>query len=164
MDVVSNQVFEMAYAKTENRKVMNEVVSGFRKTISREALVRCGMIGLWKALKKHRDEKGNKFTTSLWMYVQWECLHELRDQRKQWDWKRIEDVEEPALPPNRMEGYQLVEEKLASLNDDSRNIIQQHYLEGMSLRDIGVRNGYSHEWARKKLAAAMADLKERCIG
>jgi RNA polymerase sigma factor (sigma-70 family) len=122
------------------------------------------MYALWRALQYYRPEFGQKFTTSLTRFVNWECLREIKKHHG------------PTLPnesflvplyDNSLEDkhevspdIEHVREVLGYLDEDHRRILTQYYFEGMTVAKMGKANGYSKEAARKRLIIAREALRE----
>jgi hypothetical protein len=75
---VTNEEFNIALANKINQKIIKAVTHKYSKIIPPSDLEICGQHALWRCLGYHRDDKGKKFTTSLWTFTEWECNRELR--------------------------------------------------------------------------------------
>ena len=74
---ISDKEFEEAYKNTDNRNMIRMVCASFSNTLSSDILESCGMLALWKCLRSHDEKYGQKFTSSLYRFVRWECIREL---------------------------------------------------------------------------------------
>ena len=66
---ITNKEYEEAYNSIDNQKVIRKATSKYKSILQEDDQESCGMQGLWDALINHKDEMGNKFTTSLYRYV-----------------------------------------------------------------------------------------------
>lgn len=78
---IPNIEFETAYQNIDNKKIINSFYKKYRKRLSVDEIKSCGLIALWKCLQCH-DSSKQKFTTSLYRFMTWECLQELKKKYK----------------------------------------------------------------------------------
>lgn len=158
---VSNEEFNKALKNPDNASVIRAVCLQFAKTLSIEELRSCGLNALWRALSYHQDGKGNKFTTSLFRFVRWECSREIR---------RLNNYRKHvvAMPDNCDVSDETdtdivnLRESIRLLPEQHKDILHQYYFDNRTMEEIGVRNGYSKESARQKINKALAELRELC--
>lgn len=158
---VSNLEYNNAYNNTDNIKITKKVLSFYRPTLDEETLKSCGMRGLWRALQFHQERFKNKFTTSLWRFVNWECENEVK--------KLIRTQAKPDSKVKSLEFFDAEDDSLAQtdifndisslLDKESFSIIQLRFLENMTLQEIGTKFGYTKEAARQKLHKALLEVK-----
>lgn len=71
MSNITNADYELALKDTNNINIINKLVSKYKKYIPNEELQICMKMALWKALKKYDKTKGRKFTSYLYMVIEW---------------------------------------------------------------------------------------------
>lgn len=165
---VTNDQINAALAVDDNVNIIRKVTAKYASTIHQDDLKTCGLNALWRTLQCHDPSYNQKFTTSLYRFVEWECQRELRRRRTKvlsltvpLDQASPHEVAEDCLPS---EDVELVREAISMLDEQDREIIRFHFLEGHSLRDAVRRFGFSKQTARKKKQEALQKLRERLIG
>lgn len=78
---ISNEEFETAYSNIDNKKIINSFLKKYSNVLSYEDIYSCGMIALWKCLQLHDNTK-QKFTTSLYRFMTWECMQNIVKNNK----------------------------------------------------------------------------------
>ncbi len=157
---VSNEDYERAWLDETNRRIISAISRRYKGKLPYDEIVYRGQMALFKCMRKHSGERGNKFTTSLHRYVMWEFDNAVRD--------RIRELERtpPALC---IEDFQVqapdailsmdVNECLMKMSEPDRIILQQSFIHGMPLREIQREAGYSHMTAKRKLQKAIDKFK-----
>ncbi len=160
---VSETEFEAAYANKDNRNIIKSALRGYKNALSPEELAGCGMIALWKALGYYQSSFNQKFTTSLVRFVKWECNRELGKLARIRTFNGnplypIHNEMPEALKGARLEDIVNVQECLALLAPEKQTILKEYYYEGLTLREIGKKNGYCKVTARNRLDRAILSL------
>lgn len=170
---ISDEEYDRAMKDPENVGIIKGVLFTYRSLLSLDELKSLGMVALWRCLQKHNPQFGQKFTTSLFRFVHWECKRELR--KKFGKRKRLlldfgpltEDypAPEPVIPPSVEEGVSTedVKEAMKCLPEPHRKLISQHYILGKSYEYIGMLHGCSKETARQRVDLAMNSLRQICL-
>lgn len=157
MKQISNVELEQAIADPENQSMIRRVCSYYTKTLSPETLKACGEAAVWRCLQSHRDDMGQRFTSSLYRFLHWECLREVNSLQghiyKEW----IETVDEKQKEP--IESLML-QEYLAILPNDAREIVVARYIENRTLADIGKIHHYSKQGIQNILTRSMKAMQE----
>lgn len=65
---------------------------------------------------------------------------------------------------DRLDEFNVLYEAVDSLRPDLRDVIREHYFDGLTLKQIGERHRYSIEWARQKLRGALKALRSGKLG
>jgi RNA polymerase sigma factor (sigma-70 family) len=136
------------------------------------------MQALWRALQYHDPDhaSGQKFTTTLYRFVHWECDREAARAAAERAKRRAQDIDavpEEQLPQkNRRRRHdhgregrllmELVREKLPVLSGTSRLVLRQYYLESRSMEEIALLRDCSKEKVRKLLGRAVGRLRQLC--
>ncbi len=159
---VTNDEFSRALANSDNNNIIQSVLVRYNKLIPPDELHACGLEGLWRTLMYHQDNRGNKFTTSLWKFTDWECKRQLKKNKKKNSHyvvslsnDKIDIAEEQENPT-----AQDMRECIAKLRPAYRSLIQEYYYNQKTMEEIGVEYGYSKESARQKINQALKDLRK----
>lgn len=173
---VRDQEYEAALKNQDNVKVLHGVAANYRNVLSEDELRGCALKALWRALQGHRSVFGQKFTTSLHRFMRWECNREAGGRRRvvsrcpaksrpQQVRLNIELLAEPdcrQLTAEDVEEMDHVQTRMALLPEEHREILKQHYLDGMGINDICAARSLSREAVRRRLRRAMDALRRVC--
>jgi RNA polymerase sigma factor (sigma-70 family) len=168
---VGNEEIRVAMTNKDNRGIIKTVTNKYGKMINKQDLDTCGLYGLWRALQYHQDGRGQKFTTSLYRFVDWECKKELKKKqakrtisldaeyqsgqsKKKW---RL-DVEDRSIVPEQEAKH--LRECLKLLPKNESQLVDMYYFMEMTLEQIGRNFGYTKEAARQKLNKAVQKLRK----
>ncbi len=156
MKNITNTAFENAYKNTDNRNIIKAVTSKYSKRLSEDVQKTCGMHGLWRCMQNHDEKYGRKFTTSLFIHVDWECKREIGQMyRKPLSLLGDDDGDIPG-PLTSEETNDLLE----TLPDRQKEIMYQRFYENRTLEEIGKLQGYSKEAARQNINKIISKLRE----
>ena len=158
MRKVTDEEFEKAYSNQDNRNIIETVTKKYAKTLSKDTQKSCGMYGLWRCIQNHDDKYGRKFTTSLFIHVDWECKRELSSMNK----KALSSLgdQDENIPSPSSSGD--LSEMIESLPDNQKDIIKQRFCENRTLEEIGNNQGYSKEAARQNINKILSKLRDTC--
>ncbi len=158
---VSNEEFETAYKNKDNRKIILNVTSKYRKSIDCHDLQSAGMMALWRCLSYHDDSFNQKFTTSLWRFTDWECKRLLRSQKNKIQCAQL-SVIETDFPENQSmsDNEKYIKECINLLPALDKKILELYYYDNRTMEEIGTINGYSKEAARQKINKSLKKLEE----
>lgn len=156
---ISNTEFEAAYNNLDNRKIINACISRYIKIMPIEELQECGMVALWKCLKYHEDGHNQKFTTSLWRFIDWECRRELKKKNKD---KTLvtSDMQEYDVTVIENPDVIKLRDCIEHLKPEHQQIIQEYYFDKLTMEEIGDNHKYSKETARQKINKAVRALSK----
>lgn len=129
------------------------MLSQYKQGIDRDELTQCGRIGLWKALERFDQEGGLSLTTSVYNFVNWECLAHFKSRDK------VLMRSSEYLPDIHSSGT-IDDLDLTFLDDNRRKPIQQRILGRMSFREMAEENGHSTETERQSWLKLMRELKD----
>ncbi len=171
---ISDAEFEAAWNNSDNRNIIYKVTSGYSNVLSADDLECCAMQAMWRCLKSHDPSYNQKFITSLYRFVCWECNRELQKQLGS-PTKRahvVEPIYEDSCSYEAEEQNNLynpfnvdikhIKAHIKYLANEERRVVSQYFFKYMTQKEIGEKNGYSKETARKKISRAVARLKELC--
>lgn len=153
--IITDEEFEKAYQNKDNIKIIKAVTKKYSGQLSEDAQKTCGLHGLWRCIQNHDNSYGRKFTTSLFMHVEWECKRELFSQKK----KPLTFLGESDCQIENRHKKEGVSEILDCLTDKQKNIIYQRFYENMTLEEIGKKQGYSKEAARQNINKIIEKLR-----
>lgn len=162
-DVTSRQV-EEAMRDRSHVGVIQKVTSAF-PMLDHEERVRCGLHGMWKALRSHDYSSRRSFTTSLGEWVKWECQHLMRPKLAVLRRCKQEEIDPDHIPREASTPEATaVRDMMDGLDDWQKDVIRKYYLEGLTYKEIAAKNGYSPETARQRVRSAMKTLREIANG
>lgn len=142
----------------DNQGIIRTVANKYRSILRPEELDRCGLHGLWRALQYHQDGRGQKFTTSLYRFVDWECKKELNKSNKQKKTLSLDNIKIDPPYSGRSEDNEHLHECLRLLPKSESELVDMYYFRDMTLEEIGRYNKYTKEAARQKLGKAIQKL------
>lgn len=158
---VTNEEFEQAYTNKDNRLIIRSVTSMFANVIPEDELVSCGLNALWRCLSQHQSSYGQKFTTSLWRFTNWECLRELKNIQRTKKSLNIDNINVSTKQVS--ENLSHLRECMTLLSESNKQLIQEYYLDKRTMEEIGKLHGYSKEAARQKINRAVIELRKLCL-
>jgi len=176
---ISDTEFNEALANSDNANIIKAVTQRYCGVLSSDDLRACGLHALWRCLQYHDPSYGQKFTTSLHRFTDWECKRELRKQRGGKTKRAVVIVplyeqsvetlhENQDFLGNNLynplnEELEHVRERMGQLPFDwQRQVVEQYYFKHMTMEQIGRANGYSKEAARQKINKALTCLRRLC--
>lgn len=165
---VSNDEYAQALAQPDNAAILSSFKKRFLAILGEDGFEDCALVGLWRALQYHRDDRGMKFTTSLYRFMEWEC----RKAAKKAARRRpvVYEGELDHLPSPMKEGALPVEidhvlERMQRLPLADQYLIRSYYLEGKSAREIGLTLDppRKRETVRKRISRGLNRLRRVVI-
>jgi RNA polymerase sigma factor (sigma-70 family) len=132
-----------------------------------EDATQAAFLGLIRAAELFDETRGLKFCTYAWHHCRASIQAEARRQAKarpaSLDMDRdAAHVPEPAdrgQPPGTPAGWDDVRRALDALPAD-RDLIERHYLDGDTQRELAARCGVSYQRVQQRLGVAMGKLRE----
>jgi DNA-directed RNA polymerase specialized sigma24 family protein len=167
---VSNAEFDKAWANSDNRNIIENVLLRYNQQLSSDERHTCGLHALWRALGYHKEGFGKKFTSNLYQFTHWECRRALREKSTS-DRRGNQPLPDEEFMPvmNGLDEEQtgdnigLLRERMTLLSNEERQLIYQSYLESRTDEEVGQLNGYTKEAARQKINRAFLRLREICV-
>lgn len=157
MSEITSKTIETAYADSDNFNIIKSVTRQYARVLTKDEQENCGLYALWHTLEKHRNDHPSKqkFTTSLWRHTHWECQTTVRQLKRTVSLDAIGD--RPARQDT--EATTTARDCLAELPKKYRRLLEQYYLQNMSLEEVGTANGFSRETARTLITRAKRKLR-----
>ena len=156
MKHVTDEEFETAYNNQDNKNIIKAVTKKYSGRLSEDIQTSCGLHGLWRCIQSHDDSYGRKFTTSLFIHVDWECKRELTSLNKKKTGCLGDLDEDVACPTSSVPRSEILD----SLPEKQKEIMYQRFYENRTLEEIGKKQGYSKEAARQNINKIIAKLRE----
>lgn len=154
MKQINNELFNKEYENIDNIKIINKAKKRFKKNIPHDELERCGLYGLWNALKMYNQEKKMKFTSYLYQTVIFECL----------DWLNENKIEtRPYKPKSIIYEHIFFDEfkdYISILPNELADIVESVIVYGHSLRKISKEKNMKYYEVDKKLQKAYRMLQQ----
>lgn len=165
---VSDEQMERALANSDNANIIRSVLQKFAGQLHEDDLYTCGLHALWRALQYHDDSYGQKFTTSLYKFTDWECKRELRRQKN--EKKNMvplategEIVLMPQVPEDdHRDTMRQVQECMRSLPLPDQKLLQAYYIDQFTMDEIAALFDLSKEGVRQKLEDTVKKLRNYC--
>ena len=156
MKNVTNEEFENEYNNQDNKNIIKAAAKKYSNRLSKDSQKTCGMHGLWRCIQNHDNKYGRKFTTSLFIHVDWECKREIASMnRKPLSFLGEGDEEIPS--PSSSGDFS---EILETLSDKQKEIMYQRFYENRTLEEIGKKQGYTKEAARQNINKIICKLRD----
>lgn len=150
---VNTKDFNSALKDEKNKKVFACLGKKYYSGIPPDEMESCKLLGLWKALKKYDPDKKRKFSNFLYVSVDWECKLYLRKNKRKYI--SCETF------PSEVNSFDEVDisDFINSLSPRLKIVIRQRFFENLTMEEIGLKNDYSRETARRYLQEAIDKLK-----
>jgi RNA polymerase sigma factor (sigma-70 family) len=142
----------------DNLGIIKSVTNKYIKSIRKDELYRCGLHGLWRVLQYHRDGMGQKFTTSLYKFVDWECKKRLKERKREKRQIPIDTLAIDIADKTKDESISHLLECMTMLPKPYYDILDMYYFQDMTLEEIGNRLGFTKEAARQNINKAEEKL------
>lgn len=172
---ISDIEFEEAFGDKNNVKIIKKVTLRYSKIIQEDDLISCGIHALWRALRSHDAKYGQKFTTSLYRFCEWECKRELRKKNKKNKYKycivdfqrachseTISDkaiIDMSGISVFAREGERDFEELLEMLDLGEKSIIEKRFKEEKNITEISKETNISKLKIKKTIDSAMNKIR-----
>ncbi len=151
-----NQKFEDLWNSSDVKNIMNKVCNRYKNNIDVDDIESIKMDVLWKCINKHDPEK-SKFTSYLYQQITYAMKNKIKKKRVEFNCDVIEKLD------NNYEYTLNVIDIMTGLDEETSNILNQRFYHNMTMTEIGRKNGYSRETARRRLKAAIKDCQESCL-
>ena len=130
--------------------IMNAVGSRYY-SIDPDQLESIKLNTLWECAKKYDPNRGTKFTSFLYQNLVFAFKNELKKTLREFPTETIE-LNTPARATSTTDIFDGMPKEYATL-------LEQKYVYNMTMNEIGDKNGYSRETARRKVAKAVKFYK-----
>jgi RNA polymerase sigma factor (sigma-70 family) len=140
-----------ALENIDYKKIMDSVCAKYSRSVDPDDISSLRLEILWKCLKSFDEDRGVKFTTFLYQQLNYAMMNQLRIRRRE---KNGIPFDICHIPKENIEVL------LSDLNEDQKRILKQRYLERMTMVEIGAKNGYSRETARRAVNSALAVFED----
>ena len=162
-NTITNPDFEKALKNLDYVRIMGKVCSKYRFMIPEDELGRCKLIALWEAMKSFDPEGGRKFTSFLYNRITWECQKQLADINKHRRNVSFDcEYGDLFVEMNNIRSKIEIQELFNQLDSPFKEVLHQRFFEQLTMEEIGERNNYSRETARRYILKAIEKVKQ-CI-
>jgi len=155
---IYDEEFEKEFKNINNAKIMNKVCGFYKNVIPKEDLYGCKLVALWKALVKFDISCGQKFTSYLYNSIKWECQKELYIINK---YRRGADYNDDLFECFDQNSTEMLD-AIKMLPPRIQDAIEQRFFYGFTMEEIGKKNSYSRETARRYVKKGLEKLKDIC--
>jgi len=148
MDNIDKQ-FEEKWNCTDIQNIMNKISNRYRNNVDLDDIESIKMNTLWACIKKYDPARGTKFTSYLYQQFSYAMKNKVKKKRWEFNTDIIEkaDVKEQS----KMEIMDII----TGLDEEDSQILTQRFYDNMTMKEIGRKNGYSRETARRRLKNAI---------
>lgn len=163
MQSVSEKKFQEASSNEYYKKILVKVCNQNLKGVcSKDEMNSVMMNTLWNCLEKFNNGKNVKFSSYLYRSIQNNTRRIYKKKAREFNNVQLIDNFHSVLTTSDTAKNEAIEilESVKELNKDYYNILIQKFYYGMTNKEIGVKNGYSKEAARKKLKKALELCRE----
>ena len=122
MKEITDDDFEAAYNDKHNKSIIKAATKKYSSILSEDIQASCGMHGLWRCMQNHDPSYGRKFTTSLYIHVDWECKRELSRYKKNSVSFLGEMDKEVSHTPASGEFFEIIEETGSGYEGNSQTV------------------------------------------
>ncbi len=154
MDNIDKQ-FEEKWNSPDVQNIMNKVSNRYRRNIDHDDIESIKMDTLWKCIKKY-DMSKSKFTSYVYQQITFAFKNKVKKKRNEYNTDTLE--KEDTNTRMKME----VTDIITGLDEEDSKILTQRFYDNMTMKEIGKRNGYSRETARRRLKNAIKLCKSMC--
>jgi RNA polymerase sigma factor (sigma-70 family) len=165
---VNNEEFRLAQENKDNQNIIWKELNQYKGLLSSDDLKSCGLQALWRALQYHDSTFSQKFTTSLYRFVHWECRRELRRQnnlkKNTVSIHLVGDIpkKEDSNGAEHREKMTFLQDCMRRLSNEHRTLLEEYYLQRWTYDDMAKLHNCSKESIRGKLNIAVGRLRELC--
>jgi RNA polymerase sigma factor (sigma-70 family) len=141
--------FEEKWNCTDIQNIMNKISNRYRNNVDLDDIESIKMNTLWACIKKYDPARGTKFTSYLYQQFSYAMKNKVKKKRWEFNTDIIEkaDVKEQS----KMEIIDII----TGLDEEDSKILTQRFYDNMTMKEIGRKNGYSRETARRRLKNAI---------
>jgi DNA-directed RNA polymerase specialized sigma subunit len=140
-----------ALGNIDYRKIMDSVCAKYCRSVDPDDISSLRLEVLWKCLNNFDEGRGVKFTTYLYQQLNYAMMNQLRIRRREKNGIPFDICHNPK---------ENIEVLLSDLNEDQQKILKQRFLDRMTMIEIGKKNGYSRETARRAVNNALAVFED----
>jgi len=145
--------FETYWNDTNVRNIIYKACSRYQKAIDPDEMESIKMNTLWRCINRYDPNRGALFTTFLYQQLGFACKNELKKKRPEYACETIDVMDDQSMALE-------IQEIIHDMPDKHAKIIRQRYLDNMTMKEIGLANGYSRETARRRVLLAIRICKK----
>tara|TARA_Y100000004_G_C8876160_1_gene395495 strand:- start:127 stop:648 length:522 start_codon:yes stop_codon:yes gene_type:complete len=168
-----NEQFEEKWNDSNIKNIMNKISNRYIKNIDFDDIESIKMNTLWKCIEKYDKNRGTKFTSYLYQQLSYAFKNKVKKKRVEFT---LSDMDESKSgytvaqclhrgmekqKNNYLSKIEVID-IVSDLEPEVAHIIKQRFYNNMTMKEIGKRNGYSRETARRKLKNAIKICKSIC--
>jgi RNA polymerase sigma factor (sigma-70 family) len=157
--VVTDDQLKEALSDSNNTKIMNKVSGKYINSIGYDELESEKLIVLWECLETYDPDRKKKFTSFLYQKLDWRYKKILREKRRRkfLFYDNFDTIKDNSQK-NVERGIHVYTEGLSS---QLTKVIIQYYLYNMTIEEIGDKNHYSRETARRLIKKAIGRIRSK---
>jgi RNA polymerase sigma factor (sigma-70 family) len=151
--------FEELWENSDVRNIMNKVSNLYKKNIDFDDIESIKMDTLWNCIKQYDEKRGTKFTSFVYQRLSYAYKSFLKTKNPTNDVKTLscETFYTEPIDKNQLDQMEVFD-IITGLDEETKTLLNQKYYQNLTMAEIGNRNGYSRETARRKISNAV----EKC--
>lgn len=151
-----NEKFEEKWNDSNVRNIMNKVSNRYKRNIDLDDIESIQMNTLWQCIEKYDEERGTKFTSYLYQQLSYAMKNKVKKKRVEFQVEQFD--KQDTNYSNKLQVLDI----MGGLDSETVNILEQRFFHNMTMKEIGKKNGYSRETARRRLRNAIKICKTTC--
>ena len=190
MDNILNDEFTKQWDSEDNQRIMNKVANHYSKNLDFDDIESAKMSTLWHCIQKYDESRGSKFTSYLFQQLNFAMRNLYKQKKKDYNmvqynnppsdgavesdrgvkWSAgsvvqscAEEGQSDYAVDAKSQQYRDCYDIVTGLDDEDAQIIRQRFYENLTMKEIGVANGYSRETARRRVKRAIDSCKESAL-
>ena len=167
MSYVSNKKFKEAIQNKDYIRIMKRIcIKNLSTVCSLDEINTLMMNTLWKCLVRYDENEKTKFTSYLYRSTSNNSVRLYKKKIKTQNFEKLFNENIHSKNRDKSEIKKDAWEFLESLKDIDQELYQiiiDKYFYQMTYREIGKKNGYTNENARKKVKKALKICRRMCI-
>jgi RNA polymerase sigma factor (sigma-70 family) len=131
----------------------------FAGSLTPEQLTAAGDMALWRCLQSYDPSYGQKVASSLYRFINWECLRTIQEQQTE-TVSISGDVEGES---ESISIHLILDDYLSMLSHSGRRIVEARFLENRTLDEIARVEGYSKQGIKDIVDRSIEMMSEAAL-
>jgi RNA polymerase sigma factor (sigma-70 family) len=152
-----NLTMEEALQNKEFKRIIHSASAKYVKYLDPDDLHSLQMVTLWECLEKYDETAKMKFVTYLYTKIGYAIKNLIKkNKRNPFYTENTHLLEDSSIGASSIvRNKARVHQALFNSSDTDRELLEQRFYSNMTIKEIGEKNGYSKETARRKIQQAL---------